>query len=302
MNGLVSDIQRFSVNDGYGIRTIVFLAGCAMNCAWCQNPEMIGKRPALMYNAGRCGGCGVCIEVCPAGAACAREGCIEVDRDRCISCLHCVEQCIYEARLASCRWMTAREVIDAVLRDETFFKNTGGGLTVSGGEPLIQKDFCAELLRLAKNAGIHTAVETAGNVAYESFKTAAPLTDLFLYDIKLINGEKHRKWTGVSNEQILRNFEKLCETNVEIIVRVPLIPGINDGEEFHAIADHVSGFKSVKEMHILPYHTIGGDKYKHLGMAYKLDGQDDENDIETDNCRKYAESLGFRVSVGGAGF
>ena len=233
---------------------------------------------------------------------CVKNGQISVDKSRCAACLGCVEHCYYGARKASCTTMGAGEVFDAVMRDEVFFRQTGGGLTVSGGEPFCQSAFTAELLRLAKSAGIHTAVETAGNVPYPALMAAIPYTDLFLYDLKAIDDQIHRRWTQVSNKQILQNFERLCRTKIEVIVRVPLLPGINDGRAFDAIVDYAASFGHLTELHILPYHTLGSDKYTHLGMPYPLGGLREENSPEIARCKRYAQAKGFRVSVGGAGF
>ena len=303
MSGYVCDIQQFSVNDGYGIRTMVFLSGCSLKCAWCQNPETISPQPLLMFDASKCAGCGLCIEGCP-GRCTSRtqDGMIALDRATCNACFECVSRCVYDARRASCRKTSAQEIFSVVKRDEVFFKNTGGGLTLSGGEPLLQSGFCAEILSLTKDAGIHTAIETAGNLPFSSFEEVLPFTDLLLYDIKLQNEEAHIKWTGVSNARILENFSKLCQSDTEIIVRVPLIPDVNDGQEFCAIVDYVCKCGGSKEIHILPYHTVGSYKYQQLGIDYTLEGLRDENDDEVKRCASYAQSKGLKVSVGGAGF
>ena len=302
MNGFVSDIQRFSVNDGYGIRTIIFLAGCNMNCAWCQNPETISYEPKLMFNSQLCSGCDMCLKACLTDATQLINDAIMVDFSKCTSCFRCIENCFFEARNTSCKEMNVEKVFDIVLKDKVFFSNSGGGLTISGGEPFCQSAFCAELAKLSKSAGIHTAVETSGNVPYASLMPSLPYIDLFLYDIKAISDDLHRKWTLSSNKTILHNFERLCRTNCEIIVRVPLVPGINDGLEFRLIADYVSKFDNISEIHILPYHTIGNEKYDQIGMKYTLDWLDEENVQEIESCKKYALTKGLRVSVGGSGF
>jgi pyruvate formate lyase activating enzyme len=302
MKAQVSNIQRYSVNDGYGIRTIVFLTGCSMRCAWCQNPETLRGKPALMFTRENCAACGACRAVCPAGAACAADGSIGVDREKCISCLACAKVCYFNARKPSSREMDVDGVFGEVMKDESFFRNSGGGLTLSGGEPLLQPEFCRELLRRVGERDIHTAIETGGNVPYAAFLRVLPYTDLFLFDLKLLDERKHRRWTGAPNRTLLNNLERLARAGAEIIVRVPLLAGINDGAEFDAIADRVSGETGVRELHILPYHDLGAGKYEQLGMAYALANQKENDDREIQRCRRYAEGKGLRVSVGGAGF
>lgn len=302
MKTQVSSIQRYSVNDGYGIRTIVFLTGCTMRCAWCQNPETISRKPSLMFIASNCAGCGACRMVCGEGAAAGPDGSFGVDRSRCISCFNCAGECYFNARKPSGSEWDMEDVFCEVMKDEAFFKNSGGGLTLSGGEPLMQPQFCRELLQRVQEQGVHTAVETAGNVPYGAFIQVVPFTDLFLYDIKLMDEQKHIEWTGVSNRQILGNLKRLARTRAEVIVRVPLIAGVNDGGEFDAIADYAAGLETVKELHILPYHSLGADKYSQLNLPYRMVGQAEENQSEILRCQTYAQSLGLRVSVGGAGF
>lgn len=302
MKGLVSNIQRYSVNDGYGIRTIVFLVGCGMRCAWCQNPETIGGRKALMFIEESCEACGACLAECAAGAILPPDGAVGLDRRKCSACLKCVDVCYFGARKASFKEMDFGEVFREVMKDEAFFRSSGGGLTLSGGEPLLQADFCRELLRQVGEAGLHTAVETSGHVPYDAIEAALPHTDLFLYDVKMVDEKKHVEYTGVTNRRILGNLVRLVRTGVEIFARVPLIPGVNDGREFEAIADMVAAVGGIRELHILPYHTLGMSKYPQLGMVCAVGDLPEENDAEVERCRAYAEGKGLRVSVGGHGF
>lgn len=303
MKAQISNIQRYSVNDGYGIRTIVFLMGCTMRCAWCQNPETISARPGLMFMPDLCTACGACTAVCPNGATICPDGRTGVERDRCKECFLCVKECYFGARKASSHEWSVEQVVKEVLKDEVFFRNSAGGLTLSGGEALMSSGFCREVLRRVHDEeGLHTAIETAGNVPYSAFAEVLPYTDLFLYDIKLLDEKAHKKWTGVSNKLILANLNRLLDSKAEIIVRIPLLAGINDGREFNAIADYVSTLSGVKELHILPYHTLGESKYNHLGMTYPLPEVKEENEEEVERCRRYALRRNLRVSVGGAGF
>lgn len=303
MMGYVSNIQKFSVNDGYGIRTIVFLLGCTLRCRWCQNPETLENKPALMYVADLCKGCSRCKGVCPMGGRqISAEERIALNRDQCIQCFECAEACPYEALKLSGREMSTEQVLDEVMKDKVFYHQTGGGITVSGGEPLMQVDFTAELLKLVKNEGVGTCIETAGNVPWTYFEKVLPDTDLFLYDLKFIDAALHKEWTGCDNARILENLQKLAAYNKEIIVRIPLIPDVNDGAEFRSIIDHVATMKRINEIHILPFHQLGSSKYDQLGMDYAMKAHREDNDDMVDECEKYAIKKGFRVSVGGSGF
>lgn len=303
MNASVTNIQRYSVNDGYGIRTIVFLQGCSLRCAWCQNPETMGAAsPALMLAPDSCSGCGACVPECPHGALTQTAEGVGYDRSKCRSCFACVPVCYFGARKPSSSGMELDAVFAEVMKDESFFRNSGGGLTLSGGEPLLQDDFCRDLLAKVKGAGIHTAVETAGNVPAAAFDKILPHTDLVLYDMKFRDAERHRRYTGASNWLILDNLRSVAASGVETIVRVPLVPGLNDGAEFQAIADFAAELPGVGELHILPYHALGVSKYGQLGLDYPMEGTSEENGLEVERCRAYAERAGLRVSIGGAGF
>ncbi len=301
--GMVTNIQRYSVNDGYGIRTIVFMAGCTMRCFWCQNPETLGTgAAAVMFSASSCTGCGACLEVCPSGAVHRTDRGPAFDRSRCRACFACVRECYFGARKASATRMEVDAALAEVLKDEAFYRSSGGGLTVSGGEPLLQAEFTLELLRKTRAAGIHTAVETAGNAPRAAVAAVIPCTDLFLFDVKALDHELHQKVTGVSNRTILANLALVADSGVETIIRVPLIPGVNDGREFDAIANYVAAWRNFRELHILPYHSVGASKYDQLGLAYPAGDTPEDNEAEIQRCAGYAGSLGLRVSVGGFGF
>ena len=303
MKGNVSNIQKFSVNDGYGIRTIVFLLGCTLNCLWCQNPETLSLEPELMFVDTLCKTCGRCTGICPAaGPKKSEDGQLTFNRSKCQDIYKCADVCPYEALRVSGRQMTSEQVIQEVLKDKVFYKQSGGGLTISGGEPLMQVDFTEEILKRIKQEGINTCIETAGNVPWESFEKILPYTDLFLYDLKFFNADSHQIWTGAKNEQILANFRLLAKEGKELIVRVPLIPGVNDGAEFGEIVDFVIESRSVKELHILPFHQLGSSKYKQIDKPYTMADWKEENAENIEKCKCYAESKGLRVSVGGSGF
>ena len=300
----VSNIQRFCVHDGPGIRTVVFFLGCPLTCRWCQNPETLDGHPAVMFNAGKCVGCAACVEACQEKATYRSEdGGIRFDRARCVTCGRCVATCYYRARELSARTFCLRSLLEEIIKDRVVFRNSGGGVTLSGGEPLVHPAFAAELLRGCRSRDIHTAVETAGAVAWSHFQQVLPVTDLFLYDLKLIDVAKHERWTGMGNRAILQNARALAEAGKRIVVRVPLIPAVNDDdEEFGAIARFAVGLAGVEELHLLPFHQMGSSKYALIGKEYGMRDAPEENDGRVARCRQIAEELGLRVSVGGAGF
>lgn len=258
MTGRIVDIKRFAVHDGPGIRTTVFLKGCALRCAWCHNPESIFARPQLGFIAEKCIGCGECKKVCPTGR----------DPEKCVLCGKCAEACLGQAIQFYGRTETAEEVMKTVLEDKIFYETSGGGLTVSGGEPLLQPEFCAELLKMAKDAGISAAVDTCGCVDFSAFRAVLPYTDIFLYDLKHTDSAEHKKYTGRGNELILENLRALDAAGKKIEIRIPLIPGINDGEaNLNASGELLSGLANLTLVRVLPYHDYARSKYRSLGMT-----------------------------------
>ena len=249
---MIFDIQRNSFVDGPGIRTTVFFKGCNLRCRWCHNPESQSFYKQMMFYKDKCTGCGKCREVCPNHL------------QSCDFCGKCELYCPADARKVCGREYTPAEVFAEVIKDKAFYDNSGGGVTFSGGECMLQLDFLCEILEKCKSAGIHTAVDTAGNVPWESFEKILPFTDLFLYDIKAFGAELHRKGTGVSNELILENLKNLSG-RADIIVRIPVIGGYNDNdEEIRQIADFLKQIKIIKA-ELLPYHAMGEHKYTALG-------------------------------------
>lgn len=249
---MIFDIQRNSFVDGPGIRTTVFFKGCNLRCRWCHNPESQSFEKQMMFYKDKCTGCGKCREVCPNHL------------QSCDFCGKCELYCPAEARKICGREYTSDEVLAEVIKDKAFYENSGGGVTFSGGECMLQLDFLCEILEKCKSAGIHTAVDTAGNVPWKSFEKILPFTDLFLYDIKAFGAELHRKGTGVSNELILENLKNLSG-RADIIVRIPVIGGYNDNdEEIRQIADFLKQIKIIKA-ELLPYHAMGEHKYTALG-------------------------------------
>jgi pyruvate formate lyase activating enzyme len=264
--GIVFDIQKFALDDGPGIRTVVFLKGCTMRCAWCCNPESQHKNPELGFHTTRCNNCGNCITSCTEKAITAGASAITINFDQCSACGKCTEVCPKNALRIFGYPVTAEEIINEVIKDEAYFKNSGGGLTLSGGEALVQVDFSFELLKLAKEKGLHTCIETAGNIPQSSLLRVLPFVDRFLFDYKHTNPELHKKWTGVTNELILSNFDYLYHLGAEIVMRCPIIPTVNETvEHFNGIGAMSSKYPGLKGVEVMPYHEYGVDKYLQIG-------------------------------------
>ncbi|MGL4736334.1 MAG: glycyl-radical enzyme activating protein, partial [Cellulosilyticaceae bacterium] len=229
--GMLFDIQRFSIHDGPGIRTTVFLKGCTLRCFWCHNPESINPKPQLMVFRNKCIGCKACIQICPMNAHYMKADQKVFERERCNQCGKCASVCYSGALELSGKWVGVSEIIDEVEKDKRFYENSGGGVTFSGGEPLMQKEFLKELLKESKVRGLHTAVETAGNVAWEAFEMILPYTDLFLYDLKVMNPVVHKEVVGADNRNCLSHLQKLMSQKIKLCIRVPVITGVNDTKE-----------------------------------------------------------------------
>jgi len=271
-SGRIFDIKQFSINDGPGIRTTVFFQGCPLACPWCHNPEGRSTAPVLMHRANRCSGCGECAAVCP-NSAIHVNGSVVTDRACCTVCGACVEVCYNGARELSGREVTVADVLTRVERDIPFYEQSGGGVTFSGGEPLLQADFLAQLLRACKVAGLHTVVDTSAYAPREAFESIRADVDLFLIDIKLMDEERHQAAVGVSNKVILDNLEKLSLARHPVYVRIPLIPGINDdAENLHQSGAFLASLPNLTGVELMGYHEIGLAKYEALGLPYTLRG------------------------------
>jgi pyruvate formate lyase activating enzyme len=269
----VLNIERHALHDGPGIRTLVFLMGCPLSCLWCSNPEAQSSGPILIYDQGICTACGLCVKACPTGAIAKTERGIVNDRTRCTGCGTCVPVCPVEARSIAGKAMRADEILEVVLRDEVFYRHSSGGVTVSGGEPMLHAEFLGKFFQSCRNRGIHTAVETCGHCEWEDFQRMLPVTDLFLYDVKHIDSEKHKQQTGVGNSRIMENLTLLSRTGNSVIVRVPVIPGFNGSEkELERIIEFVRSLRTIAEIHLLPYHSLGIGKYRKLERQYELSG------------------------------
>lgn len=272
---MIFDIQHFCVDDGPGIRTTVFMKGCPLRCLWCHNPEGMKRMRQVSFDPDKCTLCGRCAAECDHHGHSVTERGHEVDRSCCVACGSCAEACPAEALRIYGREMTVEEVLEDVLGDRPFYDNSGGGITLSGGEPFSQSEFAVELLRQAKKQGMHTCVETCGFCSLEILKEAAAYTDLFLFDVKETDRELHKKYTGVYNDQILENLQYLSDAGKDVILRCPVIPGCNDREEhFRKIAELASALDTVQEIHLEPYHPFGLDKYSQLGMEAGYDSRE----------------------------
>lgn len=300
-SGWVFNIQHFSVHDGPGIRTTVFLKGCPLRCLWCDNPESQDIRPHIFFWSDRCIGCNQCLSVCPHHAVIEVPGVFkQVQGDLCDLCGACLAECHSGALEQVGKLMTAAEVLEQIELDRPFYDQSGGGMTLSGGESLAQPDFAGRLLGAAKARGIHTAIETCGFAAWDVWQRLLPHLDLILYDVKEVDPSKHRIFTGVSNRLILKNLERLAKTDVPVIVRRPVIPGYNDDvEDMHALGHFVQQLQTVCDVHLLPYHRLGYSKYDRLGRKYMLG---DKPAMENDALTELGEillSYGLKVRIGG---
>lgn len=270
VTGIVTNIQRFSIHDGPGIRTTVFMKGCNLRCFWCHNPETLRPEPELQLFLDRCIGCGECLKRCPHDAHTQVDGRRVFHRERCVGCGKCAETCYAEALVLVGEEKTAEEVVEEVLRDRPFYETSAGGITLSGGEPLLQPIFARAILEQCRQESIHTAIETAANFPWERIAQILPLVDLVMMDIKIMDPEKHRECTGVRNERILANARRLGEQTQPLIVRTPVVPGVNDSaDEIASIAEFVATLPNVLYYELLPFHPMATSKYDSLDIDYR---------------------------------
>ena len=300
VTGLIFDVKKFSIHDGPGIRTTVFFKGCPLSCWWCHNPEGQAPKPELMLWASRCIRCEACLAACTHGAISRDGDVVSTDGEKCVLCGACVEACYAEARQIVGREMTVAQVMAEIERDIAFYDQSGGGVTFSGGEPLLQRDFLLALLRACKEEEIHTAVDTCGFATWETLDSIRKHVDLFLYDLKLMDDARHRKFTGVSNELILKNLQRLSAQGHDIFLRVPIIPGINDDtENIRQIGTFAAALPHLNRVDILPYHHAAAEKYHRLNKVYGLPETRPPSDEKVTEITQILRGFGLQVQTGG---
>jgi pyruvate formate lyase activating enzyme len=299
LSGTIFNIMRYSIHDGPGIRTTVFLKGCPASCLWCHNPEALSDKVQLMYRKDRCRHCGDCATACPHDAISLQDGETVTDRKRCLQCGACVNVCYAEARELVGRRMKVSDLMEEIARDIPFFEESGGGITFSGGEPLQQHEFLQQLLKACKARGLHTAVDTTGYAPPEILQRIGEWTDLFLYDLKLMDDLRHREFTGIPNGVILQNLKDLAFRGKQVLIRVPLVPGINDSlENIREMGRFVAMLPNVKEIELLPYHAAGAGKYERLGLKFSLPEIPPISNAEMNQIVEELQRHGIAVLVG----
>lgn len=271
MKGMIFDIKRFALHDGPGIRTTVFLKGCMLRCQWCCNPESQEPGPEILFIEKNCTRCGACEKVCPVGAHHTKGNTHTLNFSICSKCGQCTEVCMFDAVKMAGRLMDIDTVMEELLRDRNYYENSGGGISLSGGDPMFQFPFTLALLVRAREEGLHTCIETTGHTDAEKLKIIAPYVDLFLHDYKITDPALHKTYTGVDNKKILASLELLNNLKASVILRCPVIPGINDNDEhFRAIARISKQYENIQLVEIMPYHDFGKAKYKQTGRDYSI--------------------------------
>ncbi len=301
ITGLVFDIKKFSIHDGPGIRTTIFFKGCPLTCWWCHNPESQAVGAEIVFGQGKCIRCHACLVRCEQEAISWNgDGVASTDSQKCTLCGQCVEACYTEARQIVGQKMTVAQVMEKIEEDIAFYDESGGGVTFSGGEPLLQRNFLLALLRACKEKEIHTAVDTCGFASWEKLDSIREYVDLFLYDLKLMDDASHRKFTGVPNKLILENLQALSQQGHNIALRIPIIPGVNDDDEnlrrtgaFAATSLHL------KRVDILPYHYTAIDKYDRLHKVYGLSETRPPLDERMAEIAQILQKFDLQVKIGG---
>lgn len=301
----IFNIQKYNMYDGPGVRTLVFFQGCPLRCQWCANPEGMERRPRLLFKAASCVSCGACVKACPQGIHWLNgQGQHEVIRDlerKCTGCGNCVRACLQNALSVVGEEKTISELLEIIQEDQAFYSVSGGGVTLGGGEVLMQPEAAANLLMACKREGIHAAIETCGYAKTENLLQVAEFVDLFLFDIKHLDSKRHAQLTGVHNELILKNLEILLQKRYHVKIRMPLLKGINDSkEEIEQVVQFLLPYKDKKNFHgidLLPYHKLGVNKYQQLGKEYPIVGDPSLSDEELDRIESWINSHDFPVAV-----
>ena len=298
---LISNIQNYSTKDGPGIRTTVFFTGCNLKCVWCSNPELIGPGIKVMYFENRCRRCGKCAETAVNNSIILTESGCEIDREKCTNIEECMEVCAYEAYEKSGYEISVQDLYNKLIRDKIFFEQSGGGVTFSGGEAGLQYEFLSEIGTELQKDNIHTALDTAGLITWEKLEKAINSMNMVLFDIKAYDSRLHRKYTGAGNELILENIKKTAAKNKELIIRMVIVPGMNDNME--DIKKRISFIKelgsAVKQIDILKYHNLGEGKYKSLGMIYSVPKDLYREESFWKKVKEMASETGVKVTIDG---
>jgi pyruvate formate lyase activating enzyme len=298
--GLIFDIKRYAIHDGPGIRTTVFFKGCPFSCWWCHNPESLEIAPQGLYSKQRCIGCSQCANICPSGALRLTPGGVVTDHALCEYCGTCALICPAEARQLAGKYQSVENLMEIIEKDVLFYDESGGGATFSGGEPLLQADFLLELLKACGQRDIHRAIDTTGYADTNLLMEIARETELFLFDIKLMDPQKHKQYTGVSNHKILHNLKRLASEAVEITIRIPLIPGINDDDEnITRTGTYISKLPGVENVDILPYHGAARYKYLKISANYNTKNILPPTRVRLSAVAQRLESFGLKVRIGG---
>jgi len=298
--GIIFNVERYCLHDGPGVRTVVFLKGCPLRCFWCQNPEGLNRKREIQFIVRNCIMCRTCASVCPANAHQFVEDRHIFLRERCIDCGRCVESCPAGALQYTGREVSVEEVVEEVLQDKDYYDLSKGGVTLSGGEPLMQPEFSKAVLEGCKLMGIHTAIETSLFAPWESVEMVLPYVDLIMFDIKHIESSVHKRVTGVSNELILENARKLLfEAKVPLIVRTPIVPTVNDSREVVVkIAEFIRSSSNLEYYELLPFHKLGQSKYQNLGLEYPAKDLERPSKEKMLELARAAEGVGVKVRVG----
>ncbi|WP_406678378.1 glycyl-radical enzyme activating protein [Moorella sp. ACPs] len=298
--GVIFDIERNALVDGPGIRTVVFLKGCPLRCKWCHNPESQEPGPQLMYTKAFCVGCGECVVNCPEGAIIASQDGLKVNKELCNLCGECIRVCFAKAWSVVGENYTVEEVIQQVKKSASFFRFSGGGVTISGGEPFFQFDFLLSLLKSLRAEGYHVAVDTSGYTSPERLEEVAKYTDLFLYDLKHYDSQQHVRLTGVDNKIILENARRLSFLGKKVIIRVPVIPGMNDTDDnLKRIALFTSQLPGVSDVELLPFTKLGASKYQRLQIDNPCEGISPPSENRMKELAAYFAAVGLNVAIGG---